>query len=164
MTERASLITRVTAAVKRLRRQPDTKLYIFLNPDGTQKDGLYALIESSTGIEYAAQTGGYANEMRSAEGFLIPLGDAKAAQPLIAWFQREFAGHSYPPVPEWTQTRIDHLSNLVCQIPCWHTSREGNDRREMLQLDKSRIDECTEAWVPVITPFGPGILLFANCD
>ncbi|MFJ9461250.1 DUF6210 family protein [Kitasatospora sp. NPDC101447] len=33
-----------------------------------------------------------------------------------------------------------------------------------LQLDESRIREADEAWVPVITPDGPGVLVWLNSD
>lgn len=33
-----------------------------------------------------------------------------------------------------------------------------------LQLDESRIREADEAWLPVLTPDGPGILVWNNSD
>ncbi|MFF9573324.1 DUF6210 family protein [Streptomyces sp. NPDC014685] len=33
-----------------------------------------------------------------------------------------------------------------------------------LRLDGSRFRDADEAWVPVITPDGPGVLLWANSD
>ncbi|MFD9003063.1 DUF6210 family protein [Streptomyces sp. NPDC059582] len=33
-----------------------------------------------------------------------------------------------------------------------------------MRLDENRIRDTDEAWVPVITPDGPGLLLWANSD
>jgi hypothetical protein len=33
-----------------------------------------------------------------------------------------------------------------------------------LRIDPARIDEIAEAWIPVETPDGPGVLLYKNCD
>ncbi|MFI8456658.1 DUF6210 family protein [Kitasatospora sp. NPDC085464] len=41
---------------------------------------------------------------------------------------------------------------------------EWSGRPPWLQLDESRIGEADEAWVPVITPDGPGVLVWLNSD
>ena len=105
------------------------------------------------------------NEVRVAEGFLIPLGGPEAAKPLIDWFWKTFRGNSYQPMAEWTEIRIAELRALVSSIACWWTVRDGTqDERRFLQLDEARMMECIEGWVPVQTPYGPGILLFENSD
>ena len=139
--------------------------YIFIDPDGTQENTLHVLVQHPTGVEYAHQCAGYVNEERSAEGFLIPLGESKASQPLIDWFWKRFKGNSYPPLIEWDQQNVSELKDLVQKIPCWFTAKGGEaDRRTTLALDEDRMGECVEGWVPVKTPFGPGILVFENCD
>ena len=40
----------------------------------------------------------------------------------------------------------------------------GEDQRQHLFLDLNRLDEITEAWVPVISPYGQAILIWKNCD
>jgi hypothetical protein len=69
--------------------------YIFLDPDGTQPLGLIAIVAAATGVTYAHQCGGYATEIRQLEGFVVPVGDAAAAQPLHAFFAQCF--HGNPP-------------------------------------------------------------------
>ena len=59
----------------------------------------------------------------------------------------------------------ERLAALVATVPYWQCSLDVvGDRRLPLALDRSRIDEICEAWVPVVTPDGPGILLYGNCD
>jgi len=144
-------------------------LYVFLNPDGTQHDAMYVLVESSTGVEYAHQCAGTATWTRVAEGFLIPVGDSTNALALTNWFWKSFKGASYRPAPDWGESRIAELRQLVEQIPCWRTQcDEGRDERRderlFLKLDEMRLTECTEGWVPVESPYGRAILIFDNCD
>jgi hypothetical protein len=47
-------------------------------------------------------------------------------------------------------------------LPYW-TCDEG-ETRVSLRLDESRLEEVVEAWVPVLTPDGPGVLVWENCD
>ena len=35
---------------------------------------------------------------------------------------------------------------------------------DTLFLDEDRVDQIVEAWIPVLTPYGPGILMWENCD
>ena len=36
--------------------------------------------------------------------------------------------------------------------------------KNYLALDTSRIQECIEAWIPAISPYGPGIIILDNSD
>ncbi|GAA4880348.1 hypothetical protein GCM10023235_70810 [Kitasatospora terrestris] len=38
------------------------------------------------------------------------------------------------------------------------------DEPHPLRLDESRIREADEAWIPVITPEGPAVLMWHNSD
>ncbi|WP_416377016.1 DUF6210 family protein [Acinetobacter sp. Marseille-Q1623] len=50
-------------------------------------------------------------------------------------------------------------------ITIWFTSNEQEeDQRQDVCLDMSRLEEITEAWVPVISPYGKAILIWKNCD
>ncbi|MFV2176746.1 DUF6210 family protein [Actinomadura sp. LOL_016] len=46
------------------------------------------------------------------------------------------------------------------------TSPSSNDCRRpaQLQVDESRLAEVDEAWVPVVTPDGQGVLVWLNSD
>ncbi len=67
------------------------------------------------------------------------------------------------PGSQWTPEALDELSGLVERIAFWRTSRM-DDQPHYLQLDRTRLDELTEAWIPVRTIYGPGVLVFANSD
>ena len=133
---------------------------VFLDPDGTQDRQLHVVVESPTGVEYRSQCAGLACEERAAEGFLIPLGQAERVTGFSAFFA---AGPPDARPAEPGAERAERLRQLVGRVVCWRTEAEG-DHRERLALDEERLDECVEAWVPVRTPYGPGILVFPNSD
>jgi Family of unknown function (DUF6210) len=149
--------------------------YIFLDPDGTQPLGLLVIVAAATGVTYAHQCAGYATVIRQLEGFAVPVGDATAAQPLRAFFSQRF--HGNPPIgewdaekrvdDEWTAADLETLDLLLGHIALWKTFPEGSgmdDERAFLHLDRSRLAELTEAWIPVRCVYGPGVLVFANSD
>jgi hypothetical protein len=139
--------------------------YVFLNPDGTEELGLNVIIEAQTGVTYGHQCGGYSTEVKTAEGFLIPLGGTEIAEHLARFFRDEFRGYPRTPDTDWTPERINRLCDMVSEIPCWLTTAEpGEDRRVVLELDKNRFGDCTEGWIPVLTAYGPGVLVFKNSD
>jgi Family of unknown function (DUF6210) len=138
--------------------------YVFLNPDGAEDFGLQVIVEHPTGVVYAHQCAGYLTELMAVEGFLIPIGGPDAARRIYGWFWQAFEGTGYAP-DGWTKERIDQLASLVAEIPCWLTHADGKrDERRFLELDRGRIGECVEAWIPVATPYGPGILVVENSD
>jgi hypothetical protein len=137
--------------------------YVFLNPDGTQETGLYVIVEHETGVKYATQCGGVSTEVRALEGFLIPVGGPKAAKKIFYWFWKRFRGGCSHGKVKWKEEWIVELAKLVAEVPCWLT-RANDDVRFALELDENRIDECVEAWIPVRTPYGPGVLTLQNSD
>jgi hypothetical protein len=143
-------------------------IYIFLDPDGSRGVGLLVLIAAPTGVTYAHQCGGLETGVRELEGFAVPLGDEEAATPLVAFF-KAFQGNP-PSICSpfgniWTETLIADLGRIVGAIGFWHTRRHpDDDRRLFLALDTERFAEATEAWVPVRTPYGPGVLIWDNSD
>ena len=138
--------------------------HIFLDPDGSLALGLLLIVKASTGVIYEQQCGGFATERMSAEGFLIPVGAESEAKVISDWFWKTFNGHCYSGHKAWTSELVAELSGLVNKIPCWLTSASGDDHRYLLQLDATRIGECIEAWIPVISPYGPAILTLENSD
>ena len=136
--------------------------YVFLNPDGSQPWSAYVVVRHPTGITYGHQCAGRLNDCRSIEGFLIPVGGPEVSDSLLAWFAARWQGDGYD--IDWSSELIHSLAALVSTIPCWLTVEDAEVRREVLQLDTDRIHECVEAWVPVRTPYGPGVLWFENSD
>ena len=133
---------------------------VFLDPDGTQDPQLHVVVASPTGVEYRSQSAGLACEERGVEGFLIPLGQAELVIELSAFFARGPPG-ACPGEPG--SEGAEQLRQLVGRVICWRTQEE-EDRRETLALDEERLEECVEAWIPVRTPYGSGILIFPNSD
>jgi hypothetical protein len=148
--------------------------FVCLDPAGTSESLLGTVIESKTGVVYATQCGGTACRHRLVEGYFIPLGGCKIdaeggdinPTELRAPFHRgrscawDATGETLRP------ERLEQLRKAIASIPCWETfpPNKGEDRQEPLQIDETRLAELCEAWVPVLTANGRGILLWANCD
>ncbi len=146
--------------------------FVYLDPDGTSHDWLAVVVRRETGVIYGTQCAGIATEQRLVEGYLIPLGASKyevngssidihAWNEIFhedGWCKYRSAGRDLPP------DRLARLSDLVQTIPYWQCNLDGHDTKHPLRIDESRIDELVEAWIPVETPDGPGVLLYRNCD
>lgn len=122
------------------------KKYIFIDPDGSQNDYLYAAVEENTGIVYIHQAGGYLNVENKIQGFLIPLNGINEAKYLQKFFARF---KEYPPDSTkgeaWGKRDLEELSFLVREISIWYTSvKSKEDYRLFLKVDESRIQELTE--------------------
>jgi hypothetical protein len=145
-------------------------LIVFLDPDGSIDLGLLLIVRWPTGITYSSQCAGGLTEERSLEGFLIPVGGPMQARPLQDFFARHC--HGNPPVVGspwwgaiWTDEVLSELASLIAAIPIWETGEAGDhDRRHFLSFDPERLSELTEAWAPVATPWGPGVLVWDNSD
>ena len=123
------------------------------------------IVEYPTGVEYGHQCGGYLCEERVTEGYLVPLGQREIELRIYEFFDREFSGHCYQPRNDWTGDRIAQLNKLLAQIPCSACARDGSgDKEGSLTIDLERIQECVEAWIPVLSPLGRGVLTLLNCD
>ena len=142
-------------------------IHVFLDPDGTLGGsrgdpgfGLHLLVQAATGVTYAHQCGGAAAEVRAAEGFLVPVGRARQAEPLLDFFAGRGRGRTDDRDDAW----LAELRRLLAEVRCWRAGPDGRDEPHRLSLDEARAGEVAEGWVPVATPYGPGILLFANGD
>ena len=142
-----------------------TRPYVFLDQLGRGDLGLCLIVEHPTGVEYGRQCGGYLCEEKVMEGYLIPLGQREIETRIFEFFDQEFAGHCYPPRNDWTPERITRLNALLSEISCIAWAKDSrNDREGPLELDRARIGECIEAWIPVQTPCGRGVLTLVNTD
>jgi Family of unknown function (DUF6210) len=140
-----------------------TPTTVFIDADGASEPYLLLLVLSPTNVVYAHQCGGYSCMQNSAEGFLVQIGDPGTREELYSWFQSEFDG-SCMNSSVWDKSRIDALAEIVSRVSCWHTDSQGNDTRNFLVLDRGRMHQCVEAWIPVVSTYGQGIMVLKNSD
>ncbi|MHA3774819.1 DUF6210 family protein [Verrucomicrobiota bacterium sgz303538] len=145
---------------------------VYLDPDGTWADWSAVVIRWPTGVAYATQCGGVACKQRIVEGYLVPLSgsrfDPDAGQLSSALF-RDVFHRGTACIYTWTGAdvpadRLTRLDELIRDVPYWRHSSIHESLRERLGLDRSRLSEICEGWVPVLTPDGAGVFLFDNCD
>lgn len=130
-------------------------------------------IHAPTGVIYEQQCGGSYCDHREIEGYLTLLvrqepddttADRFGVSPadLTAIFHNE-DDHCHFSQP-WliTPERVERLSALILTLGYFG----GPDGAPVqgFELDRSRIGEVYEAWVPVTTADGTGVLLWNNCD
>lgn len=145
---------------------------VFLDPDGTAPPWLAVVIRRRTNVVYASQCAGICCDQRLVEGYLVPLGGSKSdfdggkvmLQPLTDIFHDIGGCQSNWRGGELPASQRRRLARLVGEIPFWHCQVADRDQPRQLRLDESRIDEVAEAWIPVKTPYGRGVLLHKNCD
>ena len=51
-----------------------------------------------------------------------------------------------------------------CWWPICHRGAGCEEIKRRLRIDEECLDELEEAWVPVVSPVGRGVLLCKNCD
>lgn len=141
-------------------------VHVFLDPDGTIGAGLWVIVASESGVTYATQCVGLSTEARALEGFLVPCpaSPGENAIEVETSIKAFFRSSGRSSAERFTAEQHGELAKLVQRIAFWSTSATGEDHPHTLEFDASRADECAEAWVPVITPYGAGVLTFANSD
>lgn len=136
-----------------------SRRFVSLPTDGDiPGDWLYVVVEAKTGVVYDQQCGGIGCRHGQVEGFLVPLSEPDGRNALDRLFCRP-GGWTYT----WSDGEVDRLRGIVSAIHyCAYdgTAHESHP----LRLDESRIREIDEAWVPVITSDGPGVLVWCNSD
>jgi len=159
----------------------DQRRHVFLDPDGTMgpvTPWMYVVVEMETGVVYQQQYGGTATRHGQVEGYLVPVHAPEALDQLRDLFERTFGGsgawdHDWSGSRGTTtrrrgvppDQRLRLLREAVGRIPFWTSASDGRrDERHWLALDDSRLAEADEAWVPVRTPAGPGVLMWFNSD
>jgi hypothetical protein len=146
--------------------------FVFLDPDGTLESWLAVVVGSQTGVVYATQCEGVATKQRFVEGYLVLLGGSKYdpdggmidPAPLTEVFHKDGACIWSWQGRELPGERFAKLDKLIEEIPYWRCGLDGSDDKCHLRIDKDRVEQVAEAWIPVETPDGPGVLLYKNCD
>lgn len=153
---------------------------VMIDPDGASNSYIGVIIQFSTGVIYEQQCAGTDCDQRSVEGYYVPLGGCRFEpergridfESLRAPFHDGdacyFGGRPYPASPDTCKLPLERLAQLrvaVESITYWAFESDFDSQpRTHLSLDESRLAELVEAWVPVHTPDGPGILTWPNCD
>jgi hypothetical protein len=129
-------------------------------------EGLFVIIAAQTGVTHETQCGGLRCQHPSLEGFLVPCSskaydlDGNIEADLEDFFFRRFRNQG-DHGDTWAPEAVDELEKLINRVAFWPTPAHANNEYLRLELDRSRLADCTEAWIPVLTPYGPGILTLA---
>jgi hypothetical protein len=144
--------------------------FVYRDPVQGWGEWIMVVVKAPTGVIYGNQCMGVATHQRYVEGFLVPLGPtvlpgsfSLSSAPLRAVFHRG-TGCLWLTGPELSDDRRAALEAFVAALTYWEQRGLDEEIDSKLRLDLSRVDEIAEAWVPVVTPHGPGVLLFDNCD
>jgi hypothetical protein len=133
--------------------------------------GFALLVQAPTGVTYRHQCGGALCDQRSAEGYLVPcdpyvppqapgtpqsevIRGEKLALRLVGGIE---AGQKSGNFRGLTQM----LASLRVYGPKrrWHDAEWG-----ALAFDDNRATDALEAWIPVLSPYGLGYLIWENSD
>lgn len=139
-----------------------SRRFVFLDPDGMAGGWLYVVVEAKTGVFYQQQYGGTACRQGQVEGFLVPVTGPDPLDALRQLFEKDLRGAgtwNYA----WPDEDQNKLREIIGTISYW--ACDGNtEEPHALRLDETRIREADEAWIPVITPDGAGVLVWFNSD
>ena len=124
---------------------------------------MHIVLRHQTGVFYQQQYGGTACRQGQVEGFLVPGYGPDSLTQLRGLFERHFRGAgtwNY----RWKDDEIVSLRKTVADIMYWASDELGAGTPSRLQLDEQRLSEAEEAWILVLMPDGPGILVWPNSD
>jgi hypothetical protein len=141
---------------------PPTR-HVLIDPDESLGDDeLFVVVHVQTGVVYHTQYGGTATRQGSVEGYRVPLAAPEPLGELRHLFETTLPGTgtwNY----RWPERERQVVANAVASILYW-TTDGVSDERGFLRVDISSWAEVDEAWLPVVTPDGPGTLLWLNSD
>ncbi|MCC2671671.1 MAG: hypothetical protein K0Q72_4142, partial [Armatimonadetes bacterium] len=129
---------------------------------------LAVIVAQDGAVVYSQQCAGLACLEREVAGCYVPLGGFRyqasegrfdAAELRAAFHRGTSCCGDRPPHGE----QLERLRTAIAAIAYWQSDGAGEIRTH-LTLDEDRLSEIVEAWVPVLTPDGPGILTWPNCD
>jgi Family of unknown function (DUF6210) len=135
---------------------------VFIDPFELATGVGFVIVRFPTGVTYQQQYGGTACMQGLVEGYLVPI-DITSARGLledlfIGRLQGAGLGGSAPRAPGILAAIEDALALVGMQ------RSDAEHTEAPLLLDPQRVDEVDEAWLPVSTPDGPGVLVWLNSD
>jgi hypothetical protein len=135
---------------------------VFIDPSGfLQYPWMAVLVRAVTGVTYTHQTGGTACIPRQIEGYYVPVFNQDAYDTLRSIFEERLGGAGTRD-QHWTGQLLGRVSDAVALIRM--DPFDGGPGELALSLNKSRLTEIDEAWVPVDSPDGPAVLIWENSD
>jgi hypothetical protein len=138
-----------------------TRPWVFLDPGGADENWLFVLVGANTGVVYAHQYGGTRTRQAEVEGYLVPVFAPEMLVELRRIFETDLRGAGVGRAPLATDL-LGRLRAAVSGVGCWK-SQQG-DVVAALQLDETRLAELDEAFIPVLSPDGPAVLVWQNSD
>ncbi|MFF2097100.1 DUF6210 family protein [Streptomyces sp. NPDC058202] len=141
----------------------DGKRRVFLDIDETGSGWLFVVVAAPTGVIYQTQGGGYGCLPYEQEGYLLPFYVPGADAGLNDLFVGALKSCGSRRL-DWPPNLLDRLRREVADLHIWGSANQDDGSPTPLALDESRLAETDEAWVPVLTPDGPGILVWQNSD
>jgi hypothetical protein len=135
--------------------------------DGPAEGWLHVVVRAKTRIVYKHQYGGVMCRHGEVQGYLVPVFGTEALAELRDFFEGTLGTYgttNHDGVPfEWREDQLDLLRRVVSRI-AWWADDDLYPEPVPIVLDESRIQEFDEAWLPVLTPDGPGVLWWSNSD
>ncbi|MER6568203.1 DUF6210 family protein [Streptomyces sp. NPDC001093] len=136
--------------------------YIYLDPEGTGAGWVFVIVAAETGVVYKVQGGGHRCAQYAQEGYLIPVFGRGLDQELKEIFVGAWKGQGARHA-DWPPALLDRLRAAVA-FHVYGSANQDDLFPTPLALDESRLADVDEAWVPVVTPDGPGVLVWENSD
>lgn len=154
---------------------PDEKRRVSLTCEEPKFIGL--ILHAPTGVIYEHQFGGTGCWHDGIEGYFVPVSraeidpDADVYSPSRHELDTDLlkAVFHHPDDPDrcWAcsaadlpDENVERLAALI-DLLCYYG---GGYEMRQFELDRLRLADGREAYVPVLTPDGPGLLVWNNCD
>ncbi|HEY6795944.1 MAG TPA: DUF6210 family protein [Kineosporiaceae bacterium] len=148
-----------------------SQMIVEVDPYGSWPEWMYVVIHRPTGVRYEHQYGGTACLHARPEGYLVPVQAPLSKSDLDDIFLNQLrgagTGSRYREHPTISPI-LERLTRAVEQIGIYMSPNGlapiGDGEPQALRIDPDRVSEIDEAWVPVLTPDGPGVLIWPNSD
>ncbi|MGW4233449.1 DUF6210 family protein [Streptomyces sp. NPDC004980] len=141
----------------------DGRRHVFLDLAETGSGWVFVVVAAPTGVVYQTQGGGTGCIPYEQEGYLLPLYGTGLDDGLNELFVGDLEGGGSRRFDR-PQDLLDRLRQEVAALHVYGSANRDETWPAPLALDESRLAETDEAWVPVLTPDGPGFLAWQNSD
>lgn len=141
----------------------DGKRRVFFDMAETGNGWMFVVVAAPTGVIYENQGGGTSCMQYEQEGYLLPLYGTGLDDGLNEVFVGELKGSGARRL-DWPQNLLDRLREEVADLHVYGSANRDAIWPAPLALDESRLAEIDEAWVPVLSPDGPGFLAWQDSD